>query len=43
MGFSSNTAVVDTYVSYLRKKLSAVGFDDLITVRGVGIQLVVKK
>lgn len=43
MGFSSNTAVVDTYVSYLRKKLSAVGFEDLITVRGVGIQLVVKK
>ena len=42
MGFSTNTAVVDTYVSYLRKKLAAVGFQDLITVRGVGIQLVVK-
>lgn len=43
MGFSSNTAVVDTYISYLRKKLEAVDFTDLLTVRGVGIQLSIKK
>ena len=43
MGFSSNTAVVDTYVSYLRRKLSAVGFEGLKTIRGVGIQLVIEK
>lgn len=41
MDFTSNTGVVDTYVSYLRKKLSAVGFDGIATVRGVGIRLVV--
>jgi two-component system OmpR family response regulator len=43
MGFSTNTAVVDTYVSYLRKKLESVGFSELITVRGVGLQLIVEK
>jgi two-component system OmpR family response regulator len=43
MGFSSNTAVVDTYISYLRKKLEAVNFKELLTIRGVGIQLSIKK
>ncbi|MEY4322924.1 MAG: hypothetical protein RL410_705 [Actinomycetota bacterium] len=43
MGFSTNTAVVDTYISYLRKKLEAVGFSNLTTVRGVGLQLIVDK
>ncbi len=43
MGFSSNTAVVDTYISYLRKKLENVGFTQLVTVRGVGLQLIVDK
>lgn len=41
MDFTTNTNVVDTYVSYLRKKFSALGFEGLVTVRGVGIQLVI--
>ena len=41
MDFTTNTGVVDTYVSYLRKKLSAAGYEGLATVRGVGIRLAV--
>lgn len=40
MEFASSTAVVDTYVSYLRRKLHRDGFEGLRTVRGVGYQLV---
>lgn len=42
MSFTSNTGVVDTYVSYLRKKLAAHGFENLQTVRGVGVRLLVE-
>jgi len=41
MDFSTSTSVVDTYVSYLRKKLQPVGFNGLNTVRGVGVKLIV--
>ena len=41
MDFSANTGVVDTYVSYLRRKLAAVGYTDLATVRGVGVRMLV--
>jgi len=38
--FKSNSTVVDTYISYLRKKLHIEGFDGIKTVRGVGFQIV---
>jgi two-component system OmpR family response regulator len=38
--FKSNSTVVDTYISYLRKKLHIDGFDGIKTVRGVGFQIV---
>jgi two-component system OmpR family response regulator len=41
--FETNTTVVDTYISYLRKKLHKDGFEGIKTVRGVGFQLVVAK
>ncbi len=41
--FETNTTVVDTYISYLRKKLHKNGFEGIKTVRGVGFQLVVNK
>jgi two-component system OmpR family response regulator len=34
--FESESTVVDTYISYLRKKLHRDGFDGIKTVRGVG-------
>ena len=37
--FSDNYAIVDTYVSYLRKKLKVLGFEGLQTVRGIGLKL----
>lgn len=37
--FETNTSVVDTYISYLRKKLHRDGFEGIKTVRGVGFQL----
>ena len=40
MEFASSTEVVDTYVSFLRRKLHRDGFEGLRTVRGVGYQLV---
>lgn len=41
--FESNSTVVDTYISYLRKKLHREGFEGIRTVRGVGFQLVIPK
>ena len=37
--FESETTVVDTYISYLRKKLHRDGFEGIRTVRGVGFQI----
>lgn len=38
--FDSETSVLDTYVSYLRKKIHRDGFAPIVTVRGVGFKLV---
>lgn len=38
--FKSSSTVVDTYISYLRKKLHIEGFDGIKTVRGIGFQIV---
>jgi two-component system OmpR family response regulator len=38
--FKSNSNVVDTYISYLRKKLHIDGFEGIKTVRGIGFQIV---
>ena len=40
MAFAANATVVDTYVSYLRKKLHVDGFEGIKTVRGIGFQIV---
>jgi two-component system, OmpR family, response regulator len=37
--FESESTVVDTYISYLRKKLHRDGFEGIRTVRGVGFQI----
>ena len=37
--FESETSVVDTYISYLRKKLHRDGFEGIKTIRGVGFQI----
>jgi two-component system OmpR family response regulator len=37
--FAAITTVVDTYISYLRKKLHRDGFEGIKTIRGVGFQL----
>ena len=42
MGFAKDSTVVDTYISYLRKKLHKNGFDGIKTVRGIGFQLLSK-
>ena len=39
MDFETTTNVVDTYISYLRKKLHIEGFEGIKTVRGVGFKL----
>ena len=39
MDFQTSTNVVDTYISYLRKKLHKDGFEGIKTVRGVGFKL----
>ena len=39
MDFETTTNVVDTYISYLRKKLHIDGFEGIKTVRGVGFKL----
>jgi len=41
--FASNSSVVDTYISYLRRKLHLEGFDGIKTVRGVGFQILEPK
>ena len=40
MGFANNASVVDTYISYLRKKMHIKGFEGIKTVRGIGFQIV---
>jgi two-component system OmpR family response regulator len=39
LGFAENTSVVDTFISYLRKKLHKGGFTGITTVRGVGFKI----
>lgn len=39
MDFETTTNVVDTYISYLRKKLHKEGFEGIKTVRGVGFKI----
>ena len=41
--FENNSTVVDTYISYLRKKLHKNGFEGIQTVRGIGFKLAVKQ
>lgn len=43
INFETETTVVDTYISYLRKKLHRDGFEGIRTVRGVGFQLQLDK
>ena len=38
--FENSSTVVETYISYLRKKLHRDGFEGINTVRGVGFQIV---
>jgi two-component system OmpR family response regulator len=38
-GFETSTNVVDTYISYLRKKLHRDGYEGIKTIRGVGFQI----
>ena len=39
LDFETSTNVVDTYVSYLRKKLHRDGYEGIKTIRGVGFQI----
>jgi two-component system OmpR family response regulator len=39
LDFETSTNVVDTYISYLRKKLHKNGFEGIKTIRGVGFKL----
>ena len=39
LDFATSTNVVDTYISYLRKKLHKDGFEGIKTIRGVGFKL----
>lgn len=39
LDFQTSTNVVDTYISYLRKKLHQGGYEGIKTVRGVGFKL----
>ena len=43
INFETETTVVDTYISYLRKKLHRDGFEGIRTVRGIGFQLQLEK
>jgi two-component system OmpR family response regulator len=43
INFETETTVVDTYISYLRKKLHKDGFEGIRTIRGVGFQLQAEK
>ena len=42
LDFETSTNVVDTYISYLRKKLHKDGFDGIKTIRGIGFQIKAK-
>lgn len=42
MGFAESATVVDTYISYLRKKLHTADYEGIRTVRGFGFQIVDK-
>ena len=37
--FDTDTSVVDTYISYLRRKLHDDNFSGIKTIRGVGFQI----
>jgi len=39
MDFKNNSTVVDTYISYLRKKFHKDGYEGIKTVRGIGFQI----
>ena len=39
LDFETSTNVVDTYISYLRKKLHKDGFEGIKTVRGIGFKI----
>ena len=41
--FENNSTVVETYISYLRKKLHINNFEGIKTVRGIGFQIVDKE
>lgn len=41
--FASDSGVVDTYISYLRRKFHSDSFDGIKTVRGVGFQIIEPK
>ena len=43
INFESETSVLDTYISYLRKKIHREDFNPITTVRGVGFKLVDSK
>ena len=38
--FETNTSVVDTYISYLRRKLHRDGYEGIKTIRGFGFQMI---
>lgn len=42
MGFADSATVVDTYISYLRKKLHTADYEGIRTVRGFGFQIMDK-
>jgi two-component system OmpR family response regulator len=42
MGFAESATVVDTFISYLRKKIHTETFTGIKTVRGIGFQIVDK-
>jgi two-component system OmpR family response regulator len=39
LDFETSTNVVDTYISYLRKKLHKDGYEGIKTVRGIGFKI----
>jgi two-component system OmpR family response regulator len=39
LDFETSTNVVDTYISYLRKKLHKDGYEGIKTIRGIGFKL----
>ncbi|MGA2124201.1 MAG: helix-turn-helix domain-containing protein [Acidimicrobiales bacterium] len=40
MDFDSETSVLDTYISYVRRKIHRDNFAPITTIRGVGFKLV---